>query len=182
MRDQGMYRTTLAALRGLVPDMRVAGLTATPYRLDSGHLCEGEAHIFDDVVYEYSIARGIREGFLSPLSSKETKTTIDISRVGKRSGEFIAEQLEAVASEIDIVNGACDEIVAHAGNRRAWLAFCVGAGMERAIVHERLGRMTIRRDRGQDGRPRGRACRRDRPARPTSPATARVIIPLTRRS
>ena len=110
-RDQGMYRATIAAIRELVPDLRVAGLTATPYRLDGGHLCEGEGHIFDSVVYEYSIAQGIREGFLSPLSSKATKTLIDVSGVGKRSGEFIAEQLEAVASEIDVVNGACDEIV-----------------------------------------------------------------------
>ena len=105
--DQGMYRTTLTALRGLVPDLRVVGLTATPYRLDYGHLCEGEGHIFDSVVYEYTIAQGIRDGFLSPLSSKATKTVIDVSNVGKRSGEFIAEQLEAVASELDVVNGAC---------------------------------------------------------------------------
>jgi DNA repair protein RadD len=127
-RDEGMYRTTLAALRELVPDLRVAGLTATPYRLDRGHLCKGDGHIFDSVVYEYTIARGIRDGFLSPLSSKATKTLIDVTGVGKRSGEFIAEQLEAVASESNIVNGACDEIVSHAGSRRAWLAFCVGVG------------------------------------------------------
>jgi DNA repair protein RadD len=126
--DQGMYRTTIAALRELVPDLRVAGLTATPYRLDSGHLCEGEGHIFDSVVYEYSIAQGIRDRFLSPLRSKATKTLIDVTGVGKRGGDFIAEQLEAVASEIDVVNGACDEIVKYAGTRRSWLAFCVGVG------------------------------------------------------
>jgi DNA repair protein RadD len=126
--DQGMYRTTIAALREVVPDLRVGGLTATPYRLDSGHLCEGEGHIFDSVVYEYTIAQGIRDGFLSPLSSKSTTTLIDVTGVGKRGGEFIAEQLEAVASELDVINGACDEIVKHAGTRRAWLAFCVGVG------------------------------------------------------
>jgi DNA repair protein RadD len=136
--DQGMYRTTITALRDLVPDLRVAGLTATPYRLDGGHLCEGEGHIFDSVVYEYSIARGIREGFLSPLRSKATKTLIDVSNVGKRSGDFIAEQLEAVASEIDAVAGAADEIVAHAGGRRAWLAFCVG------VKHAELMRNALR--------------------------------------
>ena len=136
--DEGMYRTTLAALRDLVPDLRVAGLTATPYRLDGGHLCEGEGHIFDSVVYEYPIGRGIREGFLSPLRSKATKTLIDVSGVGKRNGEFIAEQLEAVASEIDIVSGACDEIVAHAGGRRAWLTFCVG------VKHAELVRDALR--------------------------------------
>src|SRR5262249_58515865 len=35
--EQGMYHTMLAGLRELVPDLRVAGLTATPFRLDSGH-------------------------------------------------------------------------------------------------------------------------------------------------
>ena len=74
-RDQGMYRATITALRELIPDLRVVGLTATPYRLDGGHLCEGEGHLFDSVVYEYSIAQGIRDGFLSPLSSKATQDT-----------------------------------------------------------------------------------------------------------
>src|SRR5262249_24240628 len=47
--EQGMYRATIDALRELVPDLRVVGLTATPYRLDSGHLCEGESRIFDSI-------------------------------------------------------------------------------------------------------------------------------------
>jgi DNA repair protein RadD len=137
-RDQGMYCATITALRELVPDLRVVGLTATPFRLAGGHLCEGEGHLFDSVVCEYSIARGIREGFLSPLRSRAPRTLIDVSDVGKRNGEFIAEQLEAVASEIDVVAGAADEIVAHAGSRRAWLAFCVG------VKHAELVRDALR--------------------------------------
>src|SRR5262245_45117912 len=34
----GMYRSLFATLQGLVPDMRVCGLSATPFRLDSGRL------------------------------------------------------------------------------------------------------------------------------------------------
>src|SRR5262245_60343132 len=124
--DQGMYRITLDALRELVPDLRVAGLTATPYRLDSGHLCEGDGHIFDSVVYEYGIGQGIRDGVLSPLSSKATTATIDVSGVGKRGGEFIADQLEAAAIRGDVVERACDEIAGYLGRRHAWLVYCVG--------------------------------------------------------
>jgi DNA repair protein RadD len=124
--EQGMYRTTIEALRELVPDLRVVGLTATPYRLDSGHLCEGEGHIFDQVVYEYGIAEGIRDGWLSPLSSKATYSTIDVSGVGKRGGEFIADQLEAAAIQGDIVVRACNEIAGYKVRRRAWLVYCVG--------------------------------------------------------
>jgi DNA repair protein RadD len=138
-----MYQSTIQTLRERVPDLRVAGLTATPFRLDHGHLCEGDGHIFDDIIFEYSIAQGIRDGFLSPLLSKATRTTIDISEVGKRNGEFIPEQLEAVAGDIDVVAGAADEIIAHAGSRRAWLAFCVG------VKHAELVRNALR-DRGVD--------------------------------
>jgi hypothetical protein len=33
-------------------------VAATPFRLDSGHLCDGDGRLFDEVVYEYGIARG----------------------------------------------------------------------------------------------------------------------------
>ena len=124
--EQGMYRATIDALRELVPDLRVVGLTATPYRFDSGHLCEGEGRIFDQVIYKYGIAEGIRDGWLSPLSSKATYATIDVSGVGKRGGEFIADQLEAAAIQGDIVVHACNEIAGYKGSRRAWLVYCVG--------------------------------------------------------
>ena len=71
----GMYRSLIAELRALVPpgDMRVAGFSATPFRLDSGRLDQGEGKIFDDVVFDYGIGQGIRDGWLSPLTSKATE-------------------------------------------------------------------------------------------------------------
>jgi DNA repair protein RadD len=137
-RDQGMYRATLEALRERVPDLRVAGLTATPFRLDSGHLCEGDGHLFDSVVYEYGIGQGIRDGVLAPLSSKATNATIDVSGVGRRGGEFIADQLEAAAIRGDVVERACDEIANYRGRRRAWLVYCVG------VTHAELVRDALR--------------------------------------
>jgi len=47
----GMYRSVIERLRAITPNMRVAGFTATPYRLDSGRLDEGEGRLFDQVVY-----------------------------------------------------------------------------------------------------------------------------------
>ena len=54
--------------------MRVAGFSATPFRLDSGRLDEGEGKIFDDVVFDYGIGQGIRDGWLSPLTSKADRS------------------------------------------------------------------------------------------------------------
>ena len=97
----GMYRSLLAELRALAPadGMRIAGFSATPFRLDSGRLDEGEGKIFDDVVFDYGIGQGIRDGWLSPLTSKATGTEINISGVGRRGGEFIAGELERAADD-----------------------------------------------------------------------------------
>jgi DNA repair protein RadD len=124
----GMYRSLIAELRALVPpgDMRVAGFSATPFRLDSGRLDEGEGKIFDDVVFDYGIGRGIRDGWLSPLTSKATGTEINISGVGRHGGEFIASELERAADDSAAVGAACDEAVARGVDRRSWLVFCCG--------------------------------------------------------
>lgn len=122
----GMYRTTLNALRELHPVMSVCGFSATPYRLDSGRLDEGERKVFDEVIFDYDIGRGITDGWLSSLSSKATRTTIDVRDVGRRGGEFIAGELEAAADHEAIIAAACDEIVALGADRKCWLVFCCG--------------------------------------------------------
>jgi DNA repair protein RadD len=124
----GMYRTLLAELRTLAPadGMRIAGFSATPFRLDSGRLDEGEGKIFDAVVFDYGIGQGIRDGWLSPLTSKTTGTEINISSVGRRGGEFIAGELERAADDDATVSAACDEIMARGVDRRSWLVFCCG--------------------------------------------------------
>jgi DNA repair protein RadD len=122
----GMYRTLLAALRDLVPDMRAAGFSATCFRLDSGRLDEGDDKIFDEIVFDYGIGEGIRDGWLTPLSSKGTKTRIDVSGVGRRGGEFIESELQDVADVEAVVTAACDEIVALGAGRKCWLVFCTG--------------------------------------------------------
>jgi DNA repair protein RadD len=119
----GMYRSLLDGLHQLE---RIAGFTATPYRLDSGQLDEGEGRIFNDVVFNYGIGEGIRDGWLSPLSSKRTDTQIDVTNVGRRGGEFIESELQEVANVDAVVRGACSEIVKHGAGRRCWLVFCAG--------------------------------------------------------
>src|SRR5262249_4300775 len=68
--ETGMYHATLAGLRALHPSLRVVGFSATCYRLDSGRLDEGDDKLFDKVVYSYSIADAIRDGWLAPLIAK----------------------------------------------------------------------------------------------------------------
>jgi DNA repair protein RadD len=136
--------------------MRVAGLSATPFRLDSGRLDEGDGKIFDEVIFDYGIGRGIADGWLSPLSSKATQTTIDVRSVGRRGGEFIASELEAAADDEAKIKAACDEIVELGADRRCWLIFCCGishathvrdALRERGISCEAVFGETPKKDR-----------------------------------
>jgi DNA repair protein RadD len=139
----GMYLTTIAALRGLYPEMRVCGLTATPYRLDSGRLDEGDNRLFDRVVFSYGIGEAVADGWLAPLVAKATASEIDVHGVARRGGEFVAGALEAAADLEDLVSAAADEIVERGQARRSWLVFCTG------VTHAEHVRDALR-DRGVD--------------------------------
>ncbi len=128
---EGMYLKLLEGLRAQVPDLRVAGFTATPYRLDSGRLDSGDGRLFDEVVYSYGIGQGIADGYLSPLISKAAVAQIDVSEVKRSGGEFVASSLETAAEKITAE--ACDEIIRFGERRRAWLAFCSGVDHAQAV-------------------------------------------------
>lgn len=135
----GMYRTLFSSL--IAPDgYRVAGFSATPYRMDSGRLDKGDGRLFDKIVYSYGIARGIEDGYLSPLISKATATALDVSGVAKRGGEFIAGALEIAVDKDWITKAAVDEIVKFGADRKSWLVFCSGVDHARHVADEIQGR------------------------------------------
>lgn len=119
-----MYDKFIAELRAINPEMRVLKLTATPFRLGTG-IIPGTP------VYQYGIADGVRDGFLSRLVSKATETGFDLSGVGKSGGEYIEKQLQAAVDKAETTRRAIDEAVAYGRDRRSWLAFC--SGVEHAL-------------------------------------------------
>lgn len=123
---EGMYRHLLDALREMRPDLRVAGFTATPFRMDSGRLDDGNGRLFDEIVFSYGIGKGIDDGWLSPLVSKQSATEIDVSAVAKRGGEFVTGALEAAADNDVITRAAVSEIISLGAGRRSILTFCAG--------------------------------------------------------
>jgi DNA repair protein RadD len=121
-----MYGRFIAELRLANPDMRVAGLTATPYRLGSGRLDKGDGAMFDRIVYTYGISDGVRDGYLARLVTKATETGFDLTGVGKSGGEYIEKQLQAAVDKTETTRRAIDEAVAYGRDRKSWLAFCSG--------------------------------------------------------
>lgn len=124
--DNGMYRRFLNDLRQINPALKIIGFTATPYRMDSGMLHEGDDRLFTDIAYEVRLLDMIEQGYLCPVVPKRTATQLDVSGVGTRGGEFISGELERAVDKSDVTSAAVDEIVKQGQERGSWLAFCSG--------------------------------------------------------
>jgi len=120
------YGKFLDDLRTCNPDVKVVGLTATPYRLDSGYLHKGKDAIFDGIAYDIPVGMLMDQGYLSPLVSIGAKAKIDLTNVGMRGGEFIESQLATAASDPELVKATVAEIVHFGQDRKSWLVFASG--------------------------------------------------------
>lgn len=127
-----MYQRLIADLRKINPNMRVIGMSGTPYRLDSGSLVDGDDALFESVAYDIEIKRLIDEGYLTRPISKATATGFDLSDVHVRGGEYVAGELEKAVNVEEVTKGAVAEIIEFGKSRRAWLVFC--AGVEHAFA------------------------------------------------
>ena len=99
------------------------GLTATPFRLDSGMLHEGKNALFTDIAYEVPVRDLIDQGYLSPLVSKQPATRLDVSKVGTRAGDFIARDLAAAVDQDAITRAAVSR------DHRPWRGAEILAGL-----------------------------------------------------
>jgi DNA repair protein RadD len=124
--DSTRYARFIQDLLAINPEMRICGFTATPYRTDSGRLDEGDERLFTEVVYEYGIADGIRDGYLTALVSKATATGFDMSGVARRGGDYVDGALQKAVDKEETTRAAVAEIVTAGAARKSWLVFCAG--------------------------------------------------------
>ncbi len=121
----GMYRTFIEEARTVNPNLRVIGLTATPFRMKSGAIC-GPDNILNHVCYEIGVRELIVQGYLCPLVSKAGREKVDTSQLHVRAGEFIASETEALMDQKNLVESACRELVSYARDRKSVLVFASG--------------------------------------------------------
>jgi DNA repair protein RadD len=124
---EGMYRTFLADAQQVNPNVRLIGLTATPYRMTSGMICAPE-NLLNHVCYEVGVRELIVQGYLCPLKTKAGRRKVDTSVLHVRGGEFIAGEVEALMDDDSLVRSACREIVDHTRERHSILIFASGVG------------------------------------------------------
>jgi DNA repair protein RadD len=120
------YRKLIADLLVINPHLKVIGFTATPFRLDSGLLHDGDDAVFNDIAYEVNIRDLMEQGYLTPLASQAGHNAINTAGVATRGGEFVAGQLDMAASDPETVELIASEIVAAGQDRKGWIAFGCG--------------------------------------------------------
>lgn len=121
----GMYRTLLDDLLAINPDLRVIGLTATPYRLSGGLIYktgENQDRLFDPWCHEVGVKELVQRGFLCPLVGKAALCEIDTNSLKVVRGEYEDGKTEELFT--DVVGAAVDEVVSKTVDRRAVLMFC----------------------------------------------------------
>ena len=124
-KDEGGYRDLIKALREINPRMRVVGFTATPWRLGHGRIDEGDA-LFSELIEPTSIQELITQGYLSPLVSRATDAKYSTDGIHKRGGEYVEKELQLRVDTASQNQAVAKEIIALAGDRKAWLLFCTG--------------------------------------------------------
>jgi len=129
-----MYHKFLDTLRRFCPHLKIIGLSATPYRLDSGPLTKGSNRIFTDIAHRVSILDLIAQGYLAPVVSAGTRCRADTSGVAKRGGEYVAGDLEKYMNREALTDAALSETETFCGDRKSWVVFCCGVDHARDVA------------------------------------------------
>jgi DNA repair protein RadD len=120
-----MFGRLINDLKRINQDMRVVGLTATPYRLSCGPICTPDS-VLNTICYEISVKALIDMGYLCPLITKAGIAEADLTQLRVRAGEFVQEDVDKAMDQEDIICKACEEIATLTTNRNRVLVFACG--------------------------------------------------------
>ena len=136
-----MYRKFIDFLRKVNPNLKVIGLTATPYRVGMGMITD-EDGLFDDICCDMTSFEAFNwffdQGYLAELIPNRTETQIDVSGCGTQQGDYKQSDLQEVTDQEYITHAAVKEMIAVAKeqNRHHWLIFGTGIDHVNNIVTE----------------------------------------------
>nr|WP_321503250.1 DEAD/DEAH box helicase family protein [uncultured Dethiosulfovibrio sp.] len=124
-KKEGGYRHLVEDLTQINQNLRVIGLTATPYRLGHG-LITDEPALFSGLIEPVKIEDLIERGHLAPLRSKLTQTLLSTEGVATRGGEYVEWDLQRAVNNEDDNRYIVQEVLKWGRDRKSWLFFCTG--------------------------------------------------------
>jgi DNA repair protein RadD len=139
-RENSMYQTFFADLRIANPTFKIIGLTATPFRTESGDLVDHTN--WHGVAYEAPVKRLMDENYLASLTNQTTRVAVDTTLLKVRRGEFIESDLAQAFGEASMLNSSTDDLIAKTKDRKSIICFCVNrklAQQTAEIIKEKTG-------------------------------------------
>jgi DNA repair protein RadD len=117
-KEKGIYQKIIEALQYHNPNLKVCGVTATPYRLDQGELHQESwktKPFFTDKVYDTAqdpgLKRLIEEGYLSHIETLNSTIRVDLTGVKKSGDDY--NQTEAGVKFDAIIDDAVEDMRQH---------------------------------------------------------------------
>jgi DNA repair protein RadD len=112
------------------------GFTATPSRMDSGSLVDGDNAWFDSIAIDVPVKELIERGFLVPLSGVIEQQQADLAGVQKSMGDFAQGQAEQAVIRTLSLPEAVGSMKKHAAGRKSWLVFAAGIEHAEKVLAE----------------------------------------------
>jgi DNA repair protein RadD len=127
------YRRFLEALGQCNPNLRLVGLTATPYRTSTGAVY-GKDEIFGGVSYNAKLSKLIADGYLSRIVSCRAREEIETDSLRVKAGEFVQRDMEAAFDIEGVTQSAVAELVSKAAGRQSIMVFCAGVSHTKKVA------------------------------------------------
>jgi superfamily II DNA or RNA helicase len=113
-----MYNAVLSRFH----NARRIGLSATPYRYDTGLVYKGEGCWFDDLAIDIKFNDLVTQKYLSPLVGILTATHLELEEVDVTNGDYDSSQVDALITE-QWLKELLRNVINLATDRRAWIMF-----------------------------------------------------------
>jgi len=126
------YREFIDTVRESNPDVRVIGMTATPFLGDANrtalHLLPADKRIFTGICAEVGIGELLRAGYLAPLTPYRGTNHIDVTgvQIDRRTGDFAAGALQDATDIPELNRRIAAEMVQIFHDRNTVMVFATG--------------------------------------------------------
>lgn len=156
---KSQYQKFIDHMEALHPEVRVLGVTATPYRLGHGHIYGNKCrksrfNWFEKLTFKVDLDDLIDQGYLAPIRAKEAEDiSSDLAAIKTTAGDYNQGQLGEMMSRSVHVRTAVKAYEEYGENRQHVLIFCVTiehaelvkaafkqAGYMAGVVHSKLSK------------------------------------------
>lgn len=125
-KDDTQYREFIKECKSRNLNMRVVGVTGTPFRSDTGRIDAGHNALFDDIAYEIEMGYMIDNGWWAKPVSPKTSFEYDTSAVPMRGPDFDEDILQEIVNTGENNRSAVNELIELGKDRKRWLVFTAG--------------------------------------------------------